>query len=46
MWNEDANEQPEERKETKNKRGKINRDQDRIDCGQVLLRAQKKNSDS
>lgn len=33
VWNEDVNEQPEERKETKNKRGERNGDQERIDCG-------------
>lgn len=44
VWNENINEQPEERKETKNKRGKRNRDQEKIDCGQyrsILLRARK-----
>lgn len=44
VWNEDANEQPEERKETKNKRGKRKRDQERIvgDVDQFFSEPRKK----
>lgn len=49
VWNKDVNEPPEEKKEIKNKRGARNGGKERINYGQcrsVLLRAQKRTSDS